>query len=330
LLSAQLDLARNRFDEGISHLNLIPDQSELAPRARFQAGQVELRRNRLKQAETYYLKAMSLDPKAVRPRRELVYIYGMQSRFRELAKQFPELGRLVSLTPDDVILWCLSRSLSWRPEEITEDLRRFVEADPTDRWSRLALAENLFRRQYLDEASQVIEPLPLEDPDVRAFLARLAMERGEIDRAEALVKEGPEAHAGLARLSGKLFLHRHNGKEALRQFRLSYAADPDHRETLNGMAQSLLLLGRPEDAKPFQKLTKDYDALGVLIEKLASKGTLREPSFYRQLGAAYEAVGRLDEAKAWFQLVIITNPLDIESQKALFRISQAQASKNET
>lgn len=320
MLSAQLMLSQRRPDKAIAELLAIPEDHRFGSQAKFQIGQIELRRHRLRLAEWAFLEAIRLEPTAVRPRRELVYIYGMQSRWNELAKQFRELGKVTPLSVDDLILWCLSRSLSWRAEEITDDLRRFVEADPTDRWSRLALAENLSRRQFLDEAEQVVSTLSLDDADVRAFRAKLALDRGEVDRAEELLKAGPGEHPALARLRGKLALQRRDGEEALRQFKKSLESDPAHRETLNGMAQSLLMLGRADEAKPYQQLTKDYDALGILVERLASRSFPREPAFYKRLAEAYEKVERFEEARAWFRLVVTLNPLDTAAQRSLYRL----------
>ncbi|MDX2036124.1 MAG: tetratricopeptide repeat protein [Isosphaeraceae bacterium] len=334
MLRGQLQIAREQVDEAIATLSRIPKSNPLASMAEYQMGRLELRRRRVRKAEEHYLEAIRLEPDGVRPRRELIYIYGMQSRWKELAAQFRGLAKLGAVKVDDVILWCLTRSVTWRPEEITADLQGWADADPDDRWSRLALAENLSRRQYVDEAEKAVASLPLEDPDVLAFIARLAMERGETDRAEAMLKPGPERHPGLARLRGRLALNRREGEEALRQFRIAHELEPDHRDTLNGLAQALSMLGKAEEAKPFQRLTKDYDALGALIERLAGKAIPRTAAFFKELGAAYEAVGRLEEARAWYGLVIAEDPLDVSAQRSLFRLdrlietAEADASKS--
>jgi hypothetical protein len=40
----------------------------------------------------------------------------------------------------------------------------------------------------------------------------------------------------------------------------------------------------------------------------------------RALGAACEAVHRLPEARAWYNLAVQANALDAEAQKALYRL----------
>ena len=44
----------------------------------------------------------------------------------------------------------------------------------------------------------------------------------------------------------------------------------------------------------------------------------------RALGAACEAVRRLPEARAWYNLAVQTNPLDEAAQKALYRLRHRQ------
>src|SRR5207245_1511075 len=115
----------------------------MSPQARLLAGQIELRRNRVRAAEAHLLAASRLDPKLVQAHRELIYIYGMQLRRVDLNVQFRTLSRLSALTFNNVFHWCLIRNSVWEPREMVSTLGSYIEADPDDRWSRLALAENL-------------------------------------------------------------------------------------------------------------------------------------------------------------------------------------------
>ena len=136
------------------------------------AGQTELRRDRVRLAEALFHAAIKLNPGQVQAHRELIYIYGMQLRRAELGDEFMALSQLSDLTFDNVFHWGLLRNNSWEPGEAITTLARFVAADPDDRWSRLALAENYRRMDRFDEAESVIAPLPADDPYVIELRAR--------------------------------------------------------------------------------------------------------------------------------------------------------------
>ena len=75
-----------------------------------------------------------------------------------------------------------------------------VAFDPGDRWSRLALASSFQLTTELDQAEATLLPLPDSDPDARAMRAEIAISRGNVEQAEALVEGGtfrpcaPERH----------------------------------------------------------------------------------------------------------------------------------------
>ena len=151
---AQVALGEKRADAAVDALKHIPDDDALAPRAWLLIGQTELRRNRAKDSESAFLKALELDPTLVQAHRELIFIYGMQLRRNDLKEQFRALSELTELTYDNVFHWCLLRNCLWEPGEVAQTLSAFLEADPSDRQSRLALADNYRRLGLFDEADQ--------------------------------------------------------------------------------------------------------------------------------------------------------------------------------
>ena len=149
-LRGQLAVARHHADEAIDLLSRVPDDHYRA-RARLLAGQTELRRSRVRYAEEWLIAATRLDPRLVQAHRELIYIYGTQLRRAELNAEFIALSQLSNLTFDNAFHWCLLRSNSWEPGKMIGPLERYIDADPDDRWSRLALAENYRRMGRSDE-----------------------------------------------------------------------------------------------------------------------------------------------------------------------------------
>lgn len=332
MLRAQVAMARERPEEAIEQLSTIPDDHPGAVQARLQVGQLELRRGRLRAAEESLLAAVALDPEGkkarnevVKARRELVYIYGMQLRRDRLGEQFRALSKLSPLTFDEAFLWCLTRGSVWEPQEQADDLQRFLEADPTDRQSRLALADSLRRLLQFDRAEEVLAPLPDSDPDARAARVKLALDRGEDDRVEALLAEGPEDHAELAKLRGRRSVARGEPAESVRHYRRAVKADPDDRDALFALGQALQATGDPEDPAPYFERARKLNELATLVQRAAPerREARTDPELMRDLGAACEAVGRFAEAKAWYSLAIGINPLDAEAQRAIFRLNAA-------
>ncbi len=302
----------NRDDEAFDDLKHVPDDHPMAPAARLEMGQMELRRNRFAAAERYFLQALKLDPTLIQARRELVYIYGIQLRRADLNATFRLLSETSTLTYSEVFLWCLTRGVTWEPEEIVKTLAR--RSRPTRPTAGRASAR---RRAYLDmsrldEAEATLAPLPESDPDARAIRVRMALARGDDQRAETLLDGGPDDHAGLALLRGQLALARGDAKAALHHFRIAYRKAPFLREAVFGLGKALQINGDPTAATYLDQALK-LDLLGTLMQKAAVNANRADPDLIRDLGAACASVGRIPEARAWYNIAIDRDPLDIKA-----------------
>jgi tetratricopeptide (TPR) repeat protein len=320
LMRADVARTRDRLDEALAELDQIPDDDPKAPVSWLMRGQIEIRRQRLRPAEAALRRVLERFPDQVQARRELIFIVGQQMRRGELIGQVETLARLVPLTYDDVWLWCMAPDLlGWVPEENIGVLEAFLKADPADRWTRLALADQFRRMSRYDDAEATLAPLPDTDLDARVIRARLAFDRGDLDTAERLVKEGPSTQSDLARLRGRLALARRDAPAAIAAYRAAEAADPGHRETAYGLGQALRLTGNPE-ADHWLETARQLDELGSLLERAGTPPGRADADLPRRLGAAYEALGRLPQARAWYRLAIARDPLDTEAQQALHRL----------
>lgn len=325
VLRAQVAMARGRSEDALADLGMVPDTSHVAIQARLLAGQLALRLKRLPSAEEQLRRAIAIDPKNPAPRRELVYLLGMQTRRQELGEQMRALAELEPLTYDHLFLWCLTRGSVWESNEIVDFMTQCLKADPTDKWSRIALADSLENQGRLEEAETALKPLANTDPEARAARARIAFDRGDIDGAEALLAEGPMEHAALARLRGRMALLKRDGQAAVRHFRAADAAEPNNRDTTLGLAQALRLAG-DADAERVAERARAHDALQTLMQHAATAQGRADPNLPLRLGAAHEAIGRRPEARAWYQLAIDRNPLDPKAQEALNRLRVSAAS----
>jgi tetratricopeptide (TPR) repeat protein len=320
LLKAQVAQGLGRPDQALAELARIPDDDPAAPGARLRAGEIELQRGRLRRAAMALRAALALDPTLVQAHRDLIFIDGILLRRRELNEHFQALARLAPMNFHEVFSWCLTRGTVWEPYERALGLRKVVAADPDDLGSRAALAETLRQLGRTDEATNLLAILPESDPDARAVRARIALDRGDDRAVEAILAGGPADDPELARLRGQFALAHRDGPAAVRHFRAAYGTLPDDRDTVVGLAAALALVGDHAAAAPFLRDSKAYDTLGALLTRAANPANRKDAALMRALGAACEAVHRLPEARAWYDLAVQTNPLDEEAQKALYRL----------
>ena len=324
---ARLDIGRGRLDEAVAGLATIPDDHPLASWARLRVGQIERGRNHLRAAEAALRRSMKLDPGRIEARRELIYILGLQLRRRELGVEFDALAARSTLTAKEVWVWCMLHDLAWwTPAELATVLRPALDADPDDRWSRLALAESERRQGHLDAAEALLVPLPPDDPDARAARAEIALERHGPESAEALLAEGPENHPGLASLRGRLALARRDGPAAVRYFERALSADPHRRRSLADLGLAWQLAGEPQKARPLLEAAARIDVLSNLLLKAEAQVDQPDPELWRRLGTACEDAGLLPEARAWYTLVTTRDPLDPGAQHALYRLRSTHES----
>jgi predicted Zn-dependent protease len=319
-LRARLAMVRNRPDLALADLALVPDDHYLGPQARLLSGQLEIGRDRARIAEGFFRAALMLEPGLIQAHRQLIYIYGMQLRRAEVNAEFLALSGRTELTADDVYYWCLLRSTLWEPGEAIATLARFVAADPRDRWSRLALAEDYRRTGSYAEAESTLTSLRQEDHEAIGIRAQIALDLQEQDRAERLLSLGRVDDPVLAGLRGRLALSRHDARSALHHFRIAYAADPEDRAAIVGLSGALAMAGEQEAALPLRESVRKLQRLDTLLQKAADPRALRDPALLRQLGAACEGLHRDAEARAWYALTIAEDPLDSEAQQALFRL----------
>ena len=141
-------------------------------------------------------------------------------------------------------------------------------------------------------------------------------------RPERLLATGAGDDPLLARLRGRMALMRRDPKEALADFRIAYAADPENRDTIFGLIAALELSGDKKAAVPLREYAGRLDRLNSLIQRAAVPSARGNPDVMRQLGAACAALDRKGEARAWYKLALAFNVLDPESQEALFRLNE--------
>jgi tetratricopeptide (TPR) repeat protein len=325
LTLARLAMATGRTNEALAGFARVSDGHPTAALARLWEGQLELRNHRAQAAESSLRRALAMDPGLVEARRHLVYLYGMQRRCDELSAQFAALAELDFISFDQMSLWCLIGIAPWHPQEVRPVLAAFVQADPDDRASRLALAEAYGSLGEHENVEAVLKHLTPTDPDARAILARIAYDRGDTEAVESLLAHGSDDHPILQYYRGRLAILHRDLPAAVRHFRKWTAADPHDRNRLYMLGDALVKSGKHVEGENYLQAARGHEALYKLIERASTVGGRQDLGLLKDLGAAYERVGLIPAAKAWYKLALVRDPADPVVQVALYRLGAASA-----
>ncbi|WP_165220201.1 tetratricopeptide repeat protein [Aquisphaera insulae] len=320
MLEAQLALAEDHPRAGRDALARIADDQPLAAQARLLEGRLSRQEKRLRDAEASFLHALRIDPRQVEARKELVYIYGIQLRRNEVDAQFRALAALTPLTHHDLFAWALTHYTTWRPE-IADELQGYIDADPSDRASRLALCEYLIDQPGREgQVEKAVQGLPADDPDALAVRIALALNKGDLDRALALLVNAPEDHPRIARMRGQLAMKRRDVDTAIRCFTTALTAEPYDRISPMELAQACRLKADEAAATRYLDRVRRLNDVFGLVMKIRSPEQVSRPADLLPVARACEAAGLTDEARGWYSLVIAASPLDSEAQQALARL----------
>ncbi len=325
MLEAQLATADGRFDEALAAIGRIPDDHPIAAQAQLLAGRIERQRRRIRKAEAAFRRALAIKPGLIEAHKELIYILGIQSRRREVDAEFRALARLTTLTHHDLFTWALTHFTSWNPD-IVQDLDGFIQADPDDRYSRLAVVELILERPEVESyITRILEPLPETDPDALALRINLAFNLGRFDEAERLLARAPTDHARISRIRGEMALRRRDLEAAIRYFREALSAEPYDRVSPMHLAQALRLKGDTAAAAAHVERVRKLNHLYNLIVRVRSPRRENEVSDLAELGKACEEAGLDDEARGWYGRAIAVNPLDATAQQGLHRLARPRS-----
>jgi tetratricopeptide (TPR) repeat protein len=327
LLRAQVFSALGRDNDALNAIRHVPDDHALAAQGWFMAGRIERQNHRLRHAEAAFRRAIELRPGMVKAHKELVYLFGMQLRRREVDAEFKALSRLTSLSHHDLFTWCLTHFTVWGPD-IADDLESFIKADPLDRYSRLALATLLVDAPEMEgRVEQTLEPLPDTDLEATALRIDLRLNHGRVDEAMAMLEAAPAGHSGLARLRGRAALMRGEHLAAIRHFQDALSEEPYDRVSLSELGKALLIKGDKSAAEGYLARAKLLDDVYKLIIRVRRPGKENQAPDLTQLGRTCEAAGLVEEARGWYLLAIGRDPLDSLAQQGLQRLRDAPPSQ---
>jgi tetratricopeptide (TPR) repeat protein len=332
-LRSQIAVAKGRLEDALSALGHIPQDDVLAGEAFLMAGRIERQRNRTRAAEANFRKALACNPGLIEARKELIYILGMQLRRREVDAEFKALANLIPLNHQELYTWGLTHFhflFNVWAEDTEEHLESFIVSDPSDRYSRLALATLLLKSTGAEaRLKQVLETLANSDPEAAALLIESSFEHGRFEEAIAMLQDTPADHLKLARIRGRVSLMRGDVAAAIRYFQDALIEEPYNRVILSELGRALTLKG-DQSAQRILAQAKHLDDVYDLFNGARRPDRESQAADLTQFGRACESAGLLSEARGWFLLAIDRDPLDAEAQQALQRLRDVRVAQAKT
>ena len=322
MLRARIAEAQGRLSDALDDLKKISDSDPISAQAWLKAGQIEIARHHAGPAEAALRRSIAINPDQLQTHRELAYLYATQRRKADCDAQFRALSQRMTMGYVLAFVWCQNFCDIWDPNESGTVLEKFVAEDPSDRWSRLALAASYFLKHQLDTALATLAPLADSDVDAQVLRVKIAIEKGDIETASALARGGPADEARLNVLRGQLALNTGDPRRATDLFRAAVEKDPESRHAIHGLGMSLKRLNDP-DADRWLQLAARHDALRrTIVDSVTTLQT--DPRLFTRLGTLCEALHRDEEARVWYHIAIERDPLDTEAQQGLTRVAPGE------
>lgn len=204
----------------------------------------------------------------------------------------------------------------WYPVA-AESLQQAVAIRPDVGEVRLSLAQALINTGKYDEARKHLDMLRQSEPDNRAVmfaLARCMAHQGEKEPAAKLLDEMLAAEPDNPLLLGErgwVSLELDRPKEALPLLRKAQARSEHDKTILSHLANCLNMLGKPDEARPFQdeakRLTEETQKTSLLTRQILEDKP-KGPEPYHELASAYVRLGQQKLALHYFRKALQKNP----------------------
>jgi tetratricopeptide (TPR) repeat protein len=287
-----------------------------SPEAYAHLGLLEARQERYKDAVALYRKALAIDSRVPGLRLNLGLALFKAGEMKDALQEFDLLlKRAPPSSPDRQRLAILIGMCHYGLEEYAQAVPYLKEAaahDPQNLALRLALAHScLWSKQYQCVLDAYHEILMLNAESAEAdMLAGEALDElkdstGAIEQFRAAIKVDPsmpDVHFGL----GYLLWSKHRYEEAVPEFEIELANNPNHVQAMAHLGDTKIKLGQPEAAVP-------------LFEK-AIKIDPRLEMAHLDLGIVYANAGRKDDALRELKVAERLAPDDVDVHWRLGRL----------
>jgi tetratricopeptide (TPR) repeat protein len=314
---------QGREDEaGSAFLRVAPSDPSW-PQAQGRLGEYWLRKGNLREAERAFRNAARDRPRAVEPRRRLVYIFTVGQRNDEARVVLWDLYQLTHDTRHLVTMAGLSAAVP-DARDPSPELDRFLLKTPDDPVLRrsqglrlLALGRPADARPYLEAAAGSF----VDDRAGRLALAECRILLGNTDGIADLLGSEPDRAADKVRwwlLTGQAAELSGRPNEAVRCWLSATSADPESRVAHYRLGQALARQGAAAEAKHHldraERIRLRQVSLILALDQYLRGGNGAEVT--ERLGSLCRDLGLLPEARGWYGETIRLEPGRREAQVA--------------
>jgi tetratricopeptide (TPR) repeat protein len=323
----------------LDHLRKIhPTNARMAVTLQLCRGNALNRLLRFDEAEAAWLEALNLDLTAPEAGWHLLHLYYLQGREEEARRLALRLFAAEPDPHDRVLLLLELVKTDARPPAPGSLVKLFepvVRQHPGEYHSALALGLALTRASQVDEGIDQLRRVVQADPgrdEAWDYLLTALDESGQVDLLEEELERAPAALTEAPRLlkhKARIAQGRGRWKEAVDLYRRAQAAEPYNRVVEYRLSRALRHVGQTAEADRIEQRLRSRDIAIQEIRPLYDQATeipglgIRpQPQLYQRIAEARERMQLPDEARAWHQLVLRSDPHNEVSRAALKRLGE--------
>ncbi len=293
----------------LSHIKAV--SGEITATARHLEGLIEIERSHASAAERHFRESIHLHPEFIPSYEQLIRLYAMQFRRHELLTILESLARVRPLKLADHALTVTAGERLTPAAEAIPILQRFVEADPDDRASLMALGLYLNDDLQIDRAIATFRRLLSADPGhdgAKIALAQIHLDRQEYEFAADYLQQVTLDSQSPSRwwvTRGLWFVAAEDWPGAVTCFAEAADRDPFNRAAFNQLGLALHRTGHIDDANlaldravTLTRLREAFDSLGAM----ESRGQPTE-TMVRTVVSLFEDLRAEQQAKLWLAQV---------------------------
>lgn len=301
LLAAVIAADQGRFQDAIDNCTRVPETAKATfASARVMAGNICLEQlGKLSVAEQYFRDALSANEDHPVANNRLVYVLGLQSRHREL---IPYHLRVLRTTPGVAVKvqLLMQGDKAYPDQELVDQLSK---SDPDCVGLLLANAQIAFLSKDPTSAEKWCREAISKDAkfaDAQALLGGLLLEKGNLESLLLWRKSLPTAthsHPEILYIDGRISQMENSSELAARCFWDSLQIDPNSVRVNYHLGQTLISLGREQDAQHFLERAR-------LLEKYQKQLDSMSPESVRESSTAEDYDRFLIKVKESFDMSV--------------------------
>jgi tetratricopeptide (TPR) repeat protein len=322
--------------EALDHLNRVhPYNPRMVAAFELSRGKALHRLMRFDEAEKCWLAALKVDPsqsEAGLRLLDLYYLEGRQEESRQLALSIFRCER-DPLERKNLLLDLVRQDVRPpAPGSVAQGFEKVIQQHPGEFYGGIALGLAETRSGQIENGIDRLRQLVRDHPDrVEAWDGLLtaldeSAQAGDLesvfDNIPAALKASPRLAKYRARVAqGKQW------SRAVELYRQALEAEPHNRIVEYRLSRALRFVGEKADAEQIELRLRGRDAAIDEIRPLydqavenSEQSTQARTGLFQRIAGVRERMRLLDEARAWHQLILLNDPANEVSARALARL----------